>query len=257
MKNFVFLLLLCLAGYGLQAQEQAAPQYIMYENTQITAMPGHYEDFGWGLREHHANFHAEGPSRVDVWNVISGPRAGSMICSQGPMTLSDMDREMPDEHGAHWRRAVLSHTAEGFQGSKFWVRLEDQSYPADHAQPVMRIRFRTVKPGQNARAVAWLKQLSDVVASWEDRSFGFQVFRNRFAQDSSAPSFANVNSFDNWAGLEGATSGVNLGESFEQVHGEGSYEKWQKASLEIFSNSYDEVWNHIPWLSSPAPEARK
>jgi hypothetical protein len=229
----------------------------MFANDAFRIMPGHYEDFGWGMRDHNANFHAEGPGRVNVWRVVSGPRAGALISSAGPMTLSDLDQPMADEHGEHWRRAVLSHTLEGPQGTKYWVRMDDLSYPADHMQPILRIRFRTVKHGQMANAVTWLEQLSAVVASWEERPFGFQVFRNRFAQGLTGPSFANVNSFDDWTTLDNLNMGESFAEAFDRVHGAGSHAAWQEASLDIFADAYDEVWAHVPWLSSPPMEARR
>lgn len=258
MKNLLLSLLLCAVGFGLQAQEPAAPPYVMFENTVLKAKPGHYADFGWGLRDHHANFHAEGPHRVNVWTVVSGPRAGHMICSQGPMTLSDLDAEMDEEHGNHWRRAVLSHTASGALGSNYWVRMDELSSPADHLQSILRIRFRTVKSGQMGAATAWLEQLSAVVNSWEDKPFGFQVFRNHFAQGTTGPSFANVNSFDDWTTMDNwQGQGGSLREAFEKVHGEGSYAEWQQAGPEIFAEDYDEIWTLAPWLSSPELEAKK
>ena len=259
MRTFLLVLLCCAAIHGLQAQEPAAPPYTMFTNLELRVMPGHYEDFGWGMRDHNANFHAESPNRVNVWRVVSGPRAGALISSEGPMTLSDMDRQMSDEHGDHWRRAVLSHTLEGLQGIKFWVRMDDLSSPADHMQPILRIRFRTVKPGQMEAATAWLGQLSAVVNSWEDKPFGFQVFRNRFAQGTTGPSFANVNSYDDWTTMDNiqGPGGMSFSEHFDKLHGEGSHAKWQQAGPEIFAESYDEVWAHVPWLSSPSPEARR
>lgn len=211
------------------------------------------------MRDHNANFHTEGPNRVNVWRVVSGPRAGALISSEGPMTLSDLDRQMPDEHGEHWRRAILNHSLEGPQGTKFWVRMDDLSLPADHMQPILRIRFRTVKPGQMANAVDWLEQLSAVAADWEELPFGLQVFRNRFAQGLTGPSFANVNSFDDWATLDNLNTmmGESFPDAFDHVHGAGSHEKWSQASLDIFADSYDEVWERVPWLSSPPMEARR
>ncbi len=91
-------------------------------------------------------------------------------------------------------------------------------------------------------------------------AFGFQVFRNRFAQGSTGPSFANVNSFDDWTMMDdtqGPNNGMTFEEHFEKINGTGSFTEWQQADPEIFSSSYDEVWAHVPWLSSPPMDARK
>ena len=136
---------------------------------------------------------------------------------------------------------------------EYWRLQTDLSYiPAgaedDPPAPIIQVRFRNVTKGQGHRVDGLMKRIQAVVKSL-DREWN--VYTNLFQQGYEiGRHMASVTPMQNWAELD---EDVGFRAEYEKIHGANSWEGFLREMGEVFSNSWDEYWSHMPDLSTPAP----
>ena len=232
MKNLLFILS-CLIVFPLAAQDDDN-SYVMYRTILLTPLHGHGQQLNAGLKSHNAKFHAEeGPSQVNVWNIASGERTGSLSWVQGPLTWTDFDTMAPDEkHMDDWRTNVMAHATMGEW--EYWRLASDLSYMPEGLNPkLFQVRYFDIKveKGNNAREI-----FGRLVKAYQDNNMdmGLQVFTNQ-VNEGNGKDWAILWFHDSWASLDRDREFVA---KYEKMYGDDSW------------NEFFEVWREVAEYTS-------
>lgn len=243
MKNLLPVLLLAIFPMALQAQTKAAeaePPYIMYSSVYLSPDNTKVKELRDGIKAHKAKYHPDdGPWRTNIFSVVSGPRSGDYVWLEGPQTFTDYDKDKGEGHGPDWGQNVEQYCKDTGP-TEFWKRWDDYTRMGSEPQPLVRVRFIEInlEDRQGYRMRPLYKQLSEAVKSMEG-DFFWAIYSNEFQQGKMGRHFAIVTDFANWAELD---EDINFKKIFDKVHGEGSFDRWQREWREVFVDSYDEYW---------------
>lgn len=244
MKNLLFtLMLLTLAGSSLQAQTD----YKQWETHRFKAKMGHADDFEKGLAAHNKKFHNAAPYKTSIFEIITGPNSGDYELAMGPMTFTQMEgRPAGKEHDEDWAK-VMEHV-ESTGESVYWRADKNIHYaPAgSEAFTALRWRYSTVKPDQRDRFEGLLAQVEKVFET-KKLGAGFSAYWRFGASQGphvctelSMPGLKYFDREDTWV------------KDFEEVNGEGSYDRYlEDLNMCIDrSKTYDEFLKFRTDLSS-------
>ncbi len=227
---------------------QAQTDYEQWEVMNITPKLGQREMLKKVLAAHHRTYHASDPYKVWVWKLITGPNSGDYDWVMGPTTWTQMDnRPASAEHDADWAKNVVPYV-ENFGETSYWRTDKDIIYEPENAASLAktRLRFSTILPGERDR---YEEQLNKVLAVYKAKMYAaaFRVYW-RYGLDDG-PHVATEMNFANWAFLD---NGIDFVKDFEEVHGEGSWDRFQEeiALCVDRSKTYDVLQEFVPELSS-------
>jgi hypothetical protein len=205
--------------------------------------PDKISAFEAGLAAHNKKYHTADPFKAWVWSVNNGKDAGSYWYDLGPCTLTDMDgRKTTPEHDADWNNNVIAHCSE-LPEAGYW-RIENLYSSGDFTRS--RLRFFTLKPGQEDRAK---KLLSDFAEVLKQKKYPVDYTIYWRLEATPGPHFAAALSFANWSFLD---SYDGIGAAFDEIHGKGSFELFND-ELEMavdVSKTFDQHVEFMPNLSS-------
>ena len=116
----IFLLLLSFVTIAAYTQQSK-----IYTVHNITVKNGQKMAFEAAYKQHVAKFHKADKEKVRVFEILSGPNAGSYQIVSGPSSYADMDRERSDNtvHGIDLDKSFFSYLESN--GSTNYFRLED------------------------------------------------------------------------------------------------------------------------------------
>lgn len=218
MKNLLFtLMLLTLACFSLQAQTD----YKQWETHRFVAKRGHEADFEKGLADHNKKFHTTAPYKTSIFEINTGPNSGAYELSMGPMTFTQMEgRPAGKEHDADWAK-VMEHV-ESTGESVYWRADKDISYAPAGSESFSSFRWRymTLRPDQRDRFEGLMAQVEKVFET-KKLGAGFMAYWKYGASQGphvctelSMPGMKYLDREDTWV------------KDFEEVHGEGSYDRY-------------------------------
>ena len=225
MKHLLFALV-CLIAFPVIAQESDT-DYTMYQTILLSAKDGQRADLVAGIDEHNEMYHEEGHERVNVWNIMSGPRMGKMLWIKGPLTWTNLDTEHPKaDHMDHWWGSVTPHA--NMEGMEFWRQWSGLSYMPEGMSPgVMVVRFFKVKQQKwNNVAHSWKPIIK--LYSENNYNMGLQVFRHA-TNTGDGRDIAVIWYHENFASMD---MDRNFWDSYEESYG-------------MDRREYFEGWNSI------------
>lgn len=251
-KSFlgVFMIALLVAGVSF-AQDAEEPNRI-FETIILTPDYEDLKTLGENLRKHNQTYHAAGTKHAAVvYNISSGPNAGKIVWSMGPITYADLDdRPAAGGHDEDWRDSVMPYI-ESMETAEYWstnTKLSNlDMLDGDISKtPLLYIRYHNVAAGEGHQVGDLLEKMSEAVKGMEgDNPFGF--YANDFRQGYAiGRHIATVSFMKNWAELD---EDWKFKEAFEKVHGEGQWMSYVNGMDDAFSDSWDEIWSYNKELS--------
>ncbi len=242
MKHFILLATLLIGSiYFIQAQES----YVMYENTYLMPNPESGKDFGEAMAKHNKDFHSGGPYHANVWMVTTGQYAGYFVWSMGPCTFTHLDSRPDDkDHTDDWVNNVMPHVKKiGETG--YWRRADNISYtPEDSVFTKLMITVYDLEDWQSYR----FKEIVGKVAKVYHEKKYDHLFSTYFPSVDMPyeRDAAIVWGFRKYADLD---KDMKFKADFEEVHGEGSWQKVMDEYKDVVVNSIDEIWELVPAMS--------
>ncbi len=219
--------------------------YMMFETQYIKVKPDRWQEFSDKMAAHNRQFHSEGAFQADVWRVVTGAHSGQVSWVMGPCTFTDLDnRPSGDPHDSDWLNNVMAHAAEGIH-NEYWRGDTDLSYvPNQNQYRLLRVRFVDVATGEAYRFRQMMSNIKEVL---EKKNYPNPrtVFHNHFPT-TSGREWAIVTSFNQWAELD---SESNLQDNYEEVHGEGSWNRFMEEVEEVVASTEIEMRELLPELS--------
>ena len=219
--------------------------YTMFENTYLSVKTDKFSEFGEAMTKHNEKFHSDGPFHANVWLVSTGQYAGSVVWSMGPCTFTHLDSRPSDkDHNEDWMKNVMTNVSK--VNETVYCRQSDKmSYtPDDSLFSKMLITVYDLKDWEEYRFKEVMKKVAKV---YEEKNLkqSFSVYFPAFdmAHERDA---AIVMGFKEYAIFD---KDWVFKDQFEEVHGEGS---WQKAIDEyraVVENSIEEIWELMPDMS--------
>jgi len=235
MKKLIMVVLILFLAPVLFAQNT---DYEMWETMYMTPKMDQLSKLAEGLKQHLTKYHQEAPNSASVWRVTTGPHAGKLSWIAGPMTFTDMDKEMTGDHGEDWVNNIAPYL-HGTEQGEFWV--ENKEYrnvpEADVVRNKLQVTYLDFKRGQGERFGALLKQIS--ATNKEIAGSGtWQVFSRRF-WNNDGRDMAWTSLFANWSSYDEEDVFVD---TFKKIHGgDASWDTFLKEWNEIVESTYQEI----------------
>jgi hypothetical protein len=238
---FTFLAIAAFVSFSI-AQDDS---YMMFENTRIKPKTDKLKAFGKAMKEHNKKFHNTGPYHANVWSVAVGQHTGEVIWSMGPCTFSDLDsRPSGEDHFNDWMDNVMPNVA-CVGENNLWRLDKEHSYNPDNKRNnKLSIRIYDLEDWQGYR---FKELLSKVKKVYEEKNYDetYGVYWSQFDVNTDQD-VAIVWGFDKWARFD---EDPKFKKDFEEINGEGSWQKFLEELRGTIKSARDEVWELIPELS--------
>ncbi|MBJ6368087.1 hypothetical protein [Snuella sedimenti] len=225
--------------------------YKMWETVMLTPDNSKLKVLGEHMRKHNTAFHKEGAYKATVYNISTGPNAGSIIWEMGPMKFSHNDsRPGKGTHDDDWRDNVMPYIKK-VHTIEYWKQDDELSNTSmldgDSAKyPILFVRYSEIAKGVSISSVkAFYKQISETVKAMEGIN-PWGVYYNEFRQGDLGRHIATVGFFKEWAEFD---EDNDFKETFLKVHGEGTWDAFLDLSDQVLTNSWDEIWVYNAYLS--------
>ena len=225
------------------AQEDES--YTMFENTRLVVKTDKFKEFGKAMAHHNKTFHADGPYHANIWSVSVGEDAGNIIWSMGPCTYTEHDgRPSGKEHMEDWLYNVMPNV-KSIEETNLWKLDDKHSYiPDGVVSSKLSIRTYDIEDWQGYRFKEILDKVKKVYVE-KKYEWSFGVYWSQFDVHADED-VSIVWGFDKWAWFD---DDRKFKKDFEEVHGEGSWQKFLEELRGIVKGSKDEVWELVPELS--------
>lgn len=232
-----------LLGFHVQAQDD---DYVMYQVLRLTPKAGHNKQLIEGLKSHNAKYHGEeGKEAVNVWNIMSGPRTGSMLWVKGPRTWSDFDNPLEaDGHMDDWWANVDAHA--DVHEWEYWGLWDGMFYMPEGMQPkVVVVRTFDIEPEKNNNA-RHMWEASIKVYQENNWDMGLQIYRN-WANAGDDRDMAVMWFHDSWASMDKDRNYWDKYEEMYNMERREYFENWRDISnfkgMEIWTLNEDLSWS--------------
>lgn len=246
MKN-LFLgvcILLCLP---LVAQDDA-PATVMFESIILEPDYENIAELAEALENHNKTYHKAGtPYEAYVYNISTGPNVGKIVWMMGPHSWSDLDsRPSGDGHDEDWMGNVVPNL-EGMEHGEYWKRDNELSLPPNEGQyPILYVRYHNFSKTEGYRGDRLLKQISATMKAMDEVK-SWAVYDNQMRQGyRTGRHLAMVSGMNSWAEME---EDWPFMETFEEIHGKGSFNTFVKEMEAVTTDSWDEIWTYNAKLS--------
>lgn len=239
MKNVIVFIALLLAFTAIGQEES----YYQIEMIRLIPDTENIKELSENLAAHNKKYHSKAPYQAAVFNVVTGPDVGDLVWTMGPVTFSELDGRPSDTgHDEDWAFNVVPNLEDVTHG-EYWrrnaKRIVNPREPGSAPYPVYFIRYLNVEKGQGYRVGDLLDKIHATLEKTEGVLYWAQ-YDNWFRQGfETGRHIALVRGLNKWAELDKSLKFV---EHFEKLYGEGSFDDFQRAFNEVFSNSWDEIW---------------
>ncbi|MCF6130059.1 hypothetical protein L1S35_10260 [Flavobacterium sp. AS60] len=202
-------------------------------------------EFEKALANHAQKYHT-GDVKWRVFEIASGPDAGGYHVVEGPKTWEseDVRGDINEAHNNDWNKSVTPFlTDRGSSGYSVYIDSLSTVAVGDYSDKV-QINHIYPKPGCGAKVLTMLKNLKKV---WAADGISVAVYE---VNASGAPQFALARRFKQ--GLKEKTEGFRkpFKETYEKVHGKGSFDLYIDNIREYTSDSWSELIFYRADLSS-------
>ncbi len=205
---------------------------------------GHMDAFKKGLTAHAQKYHT-GAWKWRVYEVLTGPDSGAFQFSEGPNTWTAIDDrgDLGKEHGKHYDTALTPHIEKSSPEAYSSYQADYSTTAAGNWSNKVVMTHAFPKPGRIAPYQELLKMNKAVAEKLGDNV----VVWSRAV--SGEPQFVSV-----WRLKHGfkdlESTGTTYKSSFEEVHGAGSWDKYQEEYARVIDRRYTETMEFKPELSS-------
>jgi hypothetical protein len=250
MKNVILSMLL----FPLIAFSQTNDGYGVLVNEIISPNPMHLQEFEDGLAAHNKKFHNQEMYGARTYEIFNGKNTGKYVVVMGPMTWSAAD-EMPEqskEHDSDWYSKVMSKSNPGTERTFWRAHPEQGNIPGDFTLNKLFIDTYALKRGKGESVK---EQVSNVQKVMTDKypDLPYMVYTNEMPNSVEGNDLAVVYFFDNWSWMG---EDPKFKESYEEVHGSGSFDTFLKDWEENITGKQSEVWIYRPDLSGVGGEIK-
>ena len=250
MRKFSFLFIgLFIPMFLISQDTEEKKTYMMWETMYITPDYTDLAGFSAAMTAHNKAFHSEGAYTANVYNVVTGPNTGKMMWSMGPCMYADLDdRPGDDGHNEDWANNVMPHVKKLHQGEYWQMDAELSNLTPGSRYNIYRVRFHEVNNGEGYRIKGVLKKISAAVKAMDGEN-PWGIFYNEFQQGNDiGRHIATVSYYNSWAEFDEDGS---FRDAYVKVHGDGSWVNFLDEYDSVFSNSWDEIWEHNAEMSGP------
>jgi len=241
--NSLLLMVAIVFGTMLTVNAQDNSSYEMWENITLTPDNTKIKVLQENMRKHNQTYHAAGAHKATVYSIATGPNAGKIVWSMGPLTFADLDtRPSVGGHDDDWRDNVSPYIKK-MNTAEYWKaddKLNNTGMLDDDNSkyPILLIRYHEINKGHGYSIDHLLKQISETVKA-TDGVNPWGVYDNQFRQGFDiGRHIATVNFLKNWAELDDDNK---FKETFLKVHGDNSWNAFIRGMQDTFSNSWDEI----------------
>jgi len=243
--NSTILLLAMVFGTLLTAPAQNDDSYAMWENIMLTPDNTKLKALGDAMRAHNQKYHAEGVYEATVFNISSGPNAGNLIWSMGPVMFKHMDAR-PGEggHDEDWRDNVMPNIKKT-QTVEYWGEFDSDIQntsildPNTVTHPIFFVRIYEIVPGQGFNLGRFFENVSKAVKALDGEN-PWGVYDNQFIQGRDiGRHIAEISFYKDWADFD---TNRSFRAAYEKVHGANSWQGHVNMRNATFHNRWDEVW---------------
>jgi len=224
--------------------------YTMYKVMYMEPDYENLKDLGEAMADHNKTFHNEAPNKGHIWLVNTGPRTGNWLYVLGPITYTEMDGvDLGEDHLEHWVGKVLPNI-EGMSDGGMWRMDDELSYEGTIGFTGKEVlTFFKLKDFDGYRFKDMVKKIKKVYKEKEYPNF-FQLYYSQFSQEDGYDVMI-AGGFENWAFFDNKP---NFKADYEEVHGEGSFQKLLEEYRDVVENEYDELIMYVPELSADPAE---
>lgn len=249
MKRVFFLALLI----PTLAMAQSNSEYVVFENSMITANPAKVKQFEEGMAAHNKKYHAQGMYGARVYWISNGTNVGKYIWAMGPLPWSAFDnRPELKGHDEDWNKNIAPYMmAEGDQTYwKFEVNLSN--FPKDFNVSKLHIDMYDIKRFQTQKVLKMMEKIKKVMKTkYPDDTYGMYTNELPSTKDGRDLAFISFYEKSSWMGEDNKFS-----ESYDEVHGEGSFSYFLKDWGEVTNGSQSEIWIYREDLSGLGTEVK-
>ncbi|MDC6351752.1 hypothetical protein PP178_09305 [Zeaxanthinibacter sp. PT1] len=237
--------LLCLAmmpAQQIMAQEESN-DYVMYESIILSPNKAKLKVLGENMQKHNQKYHNTAPFSANVYNISTGAETGKLVWMMGPMKFSDLDsRPAEGGHDEDWRDNIMPYL-DDMGAAEYWKadgKLSNLSMmdgtPGQY--PIIYVRYWNVERGQGHNVDQFLETVSSTIKNMPGEN-PWGVYDNQFRQGEAGRHLATVSYHKKWAELDEPNT---FRKSYDEVHGENTWDAFIKNNQATFSNSWDEIW---------------
>ena len=222
--------------------------YTQFESIYLKPDTKHLKELYAALKSHNQKFHASGPYHATVYFIANGEMTGWLVWEMGPCTFAESDaRPASAEHDNDWDFNVLPYVVDQ-KYSEIWRRDDDLSVLKPDQAPAKNyyIRYLNVNRDQQHRVNDMLKKISATNKEL-NQDYSWSVYDNMFRQGEAGRHMCFVTPFNKWAELD---EDVDFSAAYDKLYGENAFNGLVSEWLEVFTNSWDEIWTVIPELSA-------
>ncbi|NJB87734.1 hypothetical protein GGR26_003520 [Lewinella marina] len=249
MKHAIILLLFLLP---LLATAQTDGDYLVFETVVLTPNPAHITEFEAGLAAHNKKYHGEGTYAARTFLIANGPRSSSYAWVMGPFPWKSLD-DRPAQAGGHdadWNKNVHRYLMDGGMGTYLKLNADVSHFPNDFMMKNLLVDFYDVKRFKSQDALELMKPIQKVMMEkFPDDTYG--IYTNEFPNTTDGMDLAYISFFEKsaWLGED-----PDFAMKYNEVHGEGSFEKFLKDWEAATQGAQSELWRFLPDLSGISGE---
>lgn len=243
-------MLVMVLGVSYQAEAQESKNYSMWETVLLTPDYTNLKVFEENMRKHNEMYHKNGPHNAVVYNISSGPNAGSLIWQMGPMMFKHNDSRPEGAHDIDWRDNVMPYIKK-IHTVEYWTQDDDLSNTAMLAgesvkYPILFVRIMELKNDGQYLMKDFFKKVSSTIKSMPgDNPWG--LYYNEFIQGNLGRHVASVSFNKSWTEFD--KEGPNFKEAFEKIYEKNSFQDFLEARDHLIEDTFDEIWIYNKNLS--------
>lgn len=243
--KYILVLILFLCPFVMQAQEEEQED-IIYEAVLLTPDNTQLKAFQEAMAEHNKTFHNEqGPYHSNVWAVSTGPNAGKMIWTMGPLnSYAQLENRPSGDHDDHWQNVVMP-TVKSTETVEYWKLNQERSNNVEGDYSVAYVRYHKINSKYGFLFYDALKKLSETIKAFDSNPM-WQVYSNEFQQGDIGRHVATMSLHESMAEIDDEWDFRN---TFEEVYSRGDWERWTRTMDLVMEDQYDEIWVLAPELS--------
>jgi hypothetical protein len=222
----------------------------IYEYIMLSPVTSQLKTLQDNMRKHNQKYHSSGPYTAYVFNIATGKDAGKIVWQMGPIQLSDLDARPSDNgHDEDWRDNIMPYVR--YQtDAEYWNTDANLSLFKDMStesvsHPLLAVRFYNVHRGKRNQVDNIFKNRSAALEGL-DNAAPWGLFYNMFQQGEQGRHIASVRYFKNWTDY---AEPRNFMESYEEVHGNGSWANLMDLMQDAFSDSWDVFFQYDAYMS--------
>ncbi|TYA54798.1 hypothetical protein [Formosa maritima] len=244
------MMLIMVLGVSFDTDAQESKDYTMWQNVMITPDYTNLKVFGENMRKHNETYHKDGNFNATVFNISTGPNAGSIIWQMGPLMFKHNDSRPEGAHDIDWRDNVMPYVKK-IHTVEYWSQ-DDELTNTNmisgkiETYPILFVRVMKIKDDGQYLMKDFFKKVSSTLKSMPgDNPWG--LYYNEFIQGDIGRHVATVSFNKNWAEFD--EDGPNFKEAFEKLHGNNSFQNFLDTRDNLFDDTYDEIWIYNKELS--------